>query len=398
MKETQNLVNLIHNYLRKELSQEESQQLKAWASSKPAYQKLLDEVSTENTLINELQTYDAMYKGDQEQVINRMLNRIHAGIQVEDLPQTKKRLSLYQWISSAAAVLLIAGMGYLFLNQNRTDIQTKTVQQIELLPGTNKATLTLANGKEIILSSKTGIIIGSKEIKYANDSLVSATSPSALSTFNTLSTPKGGQYQVTLPDGTRVWLNAATILKYPTQFNRSKRIVELQGEAYFEVNHHPFHNSRLVPFLVKTKGQEITVLGTSFNVSAYADDNSIKTTLLEGSVQILNQKSNLINRLKPGTESIVNNTQTIIRDADLASAIAWKEGLFSFRNASVEDLMKQLRRWYGVDVVFEGKIPQMRINGEVNRNMTANKVFEVLDYLDIAFRTEGNRIVIYNRK
>lgn len=398
MKETQNLVNLIHHYLRNELSQEESQQLKAWAASKPAYQKLLDEVSTENKLINELQTYDAMYKGDQEQVINRMLNRIHAGIQVEDHPQTKKRLSLYHWISSAAAILLIAGLGYLFLYQNGTDIQTKTVQQIELLPGTNKATLTLANGKEIILSSKTGVIIGSKEIKYANDSLVSATSPSALSTFNTLSTPKGGQYQVTLPDGTRVWLNAATILKYPTQFSGDKRIVELEGEAYFEVNRHPFHNSRLVPFLVKTKGQEITVLGTSFNVSAYADDTSIKTTLLEGSVQILNQKSNLINRLKPGTESIVNNTQTTIRDADLASAIAWKEGLFSFRNASVEDLMKQLRRWYGVDVVFEGKIPQMRINGEVNRNMTANKVFEVLDYLDIAFRTEGNRIVIYNRK
>ncbi len=396
MKKSRHFANLIHRNLKNELNQEEVLELRAWAESNPAYQKLLDDANHQGFLGKELKAYENISDAQEQRVLLRVLNHIQKDISQEVIKQPViKQFKRYRWLSAAAAILLIAGISYFFSLQRNS---IKDNQVTIILPGTNKATLTLSNGKKIELDSNyQSVIVSNKDIKYGNDSLISVIPTASISNFNTLSTPQGGQYQVTLPDGTKAWLNAKTTLKYPTQFSSEKRVVELDGEAYFEVNHHPYGHKKPLPFIVKSRKQEVMVLGTTFNINAYTDEPHTKTTLVQGSVQVLNLSSQSMNKLTPGMESLITDQNTRVRKADVFNAVAWKDGLFSFRNASVEELMRQLRRWYGVDVVFEGTIPRMRINGEVNRNMTANKVFEVLDYLEIAFRVDGNRIIIRNK-
>lgn len=388
MNDINEIISLIRRDLREELSPAEKEVLSNWAASDPAYSQLLHAVRNEQWLSEELKNYAALQEAEASS--DRMLQLIQQGIQPAAAP-VRTIHPFKKWIAAAAIVTVFSAVAYLVL---RPDGGSKTQQVADIDPGSSKATLTLSNGDRIELNTGGGgIVTGNEIIRYADSSMLAVTPPEASAVaFNTLSTPKGGQYRIVLPDGTRVWLNAETTLKYPGKFAIDHRTVELEGEAFFEVaqKHHQ-------PFMVKTKAQELQVLGTAFNINAYPDETFTSTTLAEGSVQVRNLATAEVNKLQPGTQSEVSGQRTIIRQADVFSATAWKEGLFSFRNATVADLMKQLRRWYGVDVEFEGKMPDMRINGEVDRNMSASKVFEVLDYLDIQFRIEENRIIISNK-
>ncbi|MBO9572618.1 MAG: FecR family protein [Chitinophagaceae bacterium] len=309
---------------------------------------------------------------------------------------------ILKWLS-AAAVLLLIGVGtYVYINNSKTETQVATTVQppaaSDIAPGSNKATLTLSDGKIIELNNATSETIkdGALSIGNNNGQLVySAELPipshggvapggagvgsvQRLST-NTMSTPKGGQYQLTLSDGTRVWLNAASSITYPTSFTEKTREVSITGEAYFEVT----QNSRL-PFVVKTSKELITVLGTSFNVNTYPDEPSSKTSLIEGSIKI----NNLI--LKPN-QAYTNGK---IISTSISQDLAWKNGVFDFNNITVQQAMRQIARWYDVNIIYDKPVNEVFI-GEVNRNLTLSQVLKVLDGLGVHFRLEGKNLHVF---
>ena len=333
-------------------------------------------------------------------------------ISVDRVVPKKKLFSPYlRWVA-AAAVFLTVGLGYHYLQLLNPEKAQRIPYANDIKPGKNDAVLTLADGSKISLTdARQGELIKSKGIsivKAANGQLIYTIDSAALKTgtdhpelaYNTISTPKGGEYQINLPDGTKVWLNAASSLKFPQTFaNLNERRVELSGEAYFEV----FKNKKQ-PFKVLTPGfgsgrdQETEVLGTHFNIAAYADDAETKTTLLEGSIRVKDpQKSNKRDAiiLVPGQQAILNNNQWNTIHVDTEEAIAWKRGTFMFANADIETIMRKISRWYNVEVVYQGKISESNYLGTVSR---FSKVSDVLDILEatktVHFKIEGRRITV----
>lgn len=293
---------------------------------------------------------------------------------------------------AAVAALVIVAVG-LFYYSDQTG---KGLQGLnyDIAPGKNTATLTLGNGKKIQLSdSKTGLVINSTELHYNDGSVVASDSVLRKIVSETMtqadllmaSTPRGGTYQVILSDGTHVWLNADSKLKFPSRFTGNSRTVILSGEGYFEVAH-----NKLKPFKVISEGQEIQVLGTHFNVNAYPDEGSTKTTLLTGSVKI-----NEGITLKPGEQAIATKGELRVSKADIEEAVAWKNGFFIFKDSDLAEVMRQLSRWYDLDVEFKGPVPQNIFNGKVYRNMSLNDVLDVLSFSKVKFKIQGKRMTIY---
>ncbi|MCE7040130.1 FecR family protein [Dyadobacter sp. CY312] len=302
------------------------------------------------------------------------------------------------WWSVAATVFITLGLSiYYFFGKNmQVPAQQQVVQnqQTEIRPGSNKATLTLGDGSIINLDQiQNGHIstYGDTKIEKPEDGqlIYKANKGDELAaTFNTISVPRGGQYQIKLADGTQVWLNAASSLRYPTRFDGSERVVELTGEGYFEVAKH----SRLT-FKVKSNGSEIEVLGTNFNINAYSDEPSLKTTLLEGSVKISSGKESSL--IKPGEEAVITSNEPVrIQKADLEKAIAWKNGSFQFSGTPLPEVMRQIMRWYDIDVTYEGKILPRQFGGEISRDSDLKDVLKILEISKIHFRLEGRKIVV----
>ncbi|WP_316818478.1 FecR family protein [Pedobacter nyackensis] len=314
-----------------------------------------------------------------------------------------KTKSLWPYYSAAATVLLCLGIVFFFNKSNRLLTDEKREAAIalnEIKPGKNTATLTLSNGKSITLSDvKSGVVIDASKLTYNDGSVVTnnndrqnSTTPSYSGQLKA-STPRGGTYQIILPDGTKVWLNASSELKFPASFNQSKqRSVELSGEAYFEVA-----KNKMKPFMVRSNGQEIEVLGTHFNVNSYLDEKVAKTTLLEGAVKISQLKGNnpASYVLRPGQQAIAGNT-IVIKNVDAMDAIDWKNGMFIFNKESLESIMRKLSRWYDVDVVFEDeKLKSKLLGGTVSRFSTVTEVLEVLELTELAhFKIKGRSIMV----
>jgi transmembrane sensor len=307
-----------------------------------------------------------------------------------EAPALGKRRSFMMtgWLRYAAVFLLVAGAAAYWWwsagNTKREGIAT-TKMTGDIKPGGNKAMLTLSDGSTILLDSTAAgqlalqgnaSVIKSAAGKIAyqlhgkNDELVR---------LNTLSTPKGGQYQVTLPDGTNVWLNALSSITYPVAFSGNNRTVQVTGEAYLEVA-----KDKAKPFIVVTPKDRITVLGTAFNVNCYADEPVQKTTLLEGSLQIGAQV------LKPGEACL--NGQVVIADTD--KAVAWKNGLFDFDGVGTEELMRQVARWYDVEVVYQEGIPDKEFVGKLNRNASLKTLLKALEYANVRFSIQGRRLIV----
>lgn len=220
----------------------------------------------------------------------------------------------------------------------------------------------------------------------------SGSAASAQPLYNTIETPKGGQYQVDLPDGTKVWLNAGSLLRYPTNFTGKIRSVELTGEAYFEVakNAHK-------PFKVLSKNQVVEVLGTHFNISSYTDDISVKTTLLEGSVKVLSSKVNQTKLLKPGQQSDINYTNNafFIKSVNTDEVIAWKNGYFLFSDEDLKSIMARFARWYNVDVEYQGDVDNLRFGGMVSRSKDLTQALKVVEQAgNVKFKIEGRRVIV----
>ena len=314
-----------------------------------------------------------------------------------------------KWRITAAAVLILfaGGAGILsYKHTGRKDLARSVAQKPaslnDVAPGSDKAVLTLADGSTINLDdAKTGIVgqQGNSRLIKQQGALLAYQHETAKSRhpaeieYNLLTTPRGGQYRLILPDGSKVWLNAASSLKYPTSFTGKERVVELQGEAYFEIAKNasmPFK----VSFTPPSGGRgEIEVLGTSFNVMAYMDESTVNTTLLEGSVQVHNGAGTSL--IRPGEQAQLNKAGDFkVAPADTEEAIAWKNGLFKFNEATIEEVMRQVSRWYDVEVVYVNEAPKDLFRGEIYRNVNVSKVLKVLEASGIHFTVSGKKILV----
>jgi len=305
---------------------------------------------------------------------------------------------------AAAAVFVLAVIGvYLLVNQQPVELPVANNQHQtnDILPGGNKAVLTLSNRSDINLenvSNGTIVTEGGTKISKLNDGQlvynILEEKPTQV-LYNTVTTPRGGQYQLLLSDGSKVWLNSSSSIRFPVSFTGNIRRIEVTGEAYFQVAKNPF-----IPFKVDVDGKnEVEVLGTHFNINSYADEGSIKTTLLEGSVKVTSLKTGESKLIIPGQQAQSNtNGQIAISKADLDKVMAWKNGYFNFDGADTRMVMQLISRWYDVDVVYEGDIPQKEFGGDMEKNLNLSQVLKSLEKNDLHCRLEGKKLIVMQKK
>lgn len=426
MPSNSHIADLIIKHLQETITTDEAQTLDAWIAADEKNRQQFDRLTNSETLHDELIGY-----GESDQ-------RIRAQVYAQ-LPELQDALvgtaigmrkrSWMRWVTVAAAVLVLGVLGIWYMLPKQTATRTVPEQQAPVatvIPaGGNKATLTLADGTVIDLDKAADGTIatqgkttvnkkenGQLEYKSANGHRESAI------TYNLLSTPRGGQYQLLLPDGSKVWLNAASSIRYPTAFVGNERRVEITGEAYFEVItniNKPFKVLILPPSTDGTggsRGGEVEVLGTHFNINAYGDEEPIVTTLLEGKIRITpvevvskptaatnhpSTQGRTYKLLLPGEEAQINGKADIVirKNVDTESAVAWMKGFFDFHNAGIKTVMKQVSRWYNVDVQYKASVPAQTFEGSLDRNIPLNELLDQLQKMGTTkFQIEGRTIKV----
>jgi transmembrane sensor len=342
-----------------------------------------------------------------------LIQRIENSLNKENTPiiplyKKKVKRSLSPYLTVAAAVLVLLSVALLFYTKKEkpSGKELPALGLNDAAPGGNKAILTLADGRTINLDSVgTGAIANQSGItieKTTDGQLIynvaggvapSENGPMGKLSHNTISTPKGGQYRINLPDGSTVWLNAASSLRYPVLFAADERSVELTGEAYFEIA-----KDKNKPFRVHSKQQTVEVLGTHFNVSSYPDEESTLTTLLEGSVKVVNPINKRMMVLKPGQQSTVDAVIMTATAVDTEESIAWKNGFFVFNEESIPSVMRKISRWYDLEVVYQGNVKDLDLKGSVSRFKNVSEVLETLELTGLVhFKIEGRRITVIAR-
>jgi ferric-dicitrate binding protein FerR (iron transport regulator) len=338
-------------------------------------------------------------KGISPETSTKLFKAIHDKIRSESKPVRRPVVPLRK-IAVAASVIGLFLLSTFLLYIRNTSKETLNAEVKEqrfkndVLPGGDKATLTLADGSTVVLDeAQNGMLAqqgSSKVIKVGGKLMYDPTNKNSKEVvYNTISTPNGGQYQLELPDGSLVWLNATSSIHFPTSFVGKERHVEITGEAYFEVA-----KNRDMPFVVAVNGAEVQVLGTHFNVNAYSDEDNVKTTLLEGSVKIV-QGAN-INMLKPGQQSQLTTDGLIkvVSNVDVDGVVAWKNGMFDFENAGIETVMRQLSRWYDVEIEYNGKTDDLFI-AEMRRNIKLSDALKALELTGkVKFEIQGKKIIV----
>jgi len=338
-----------------------------------------------------------------------LLQQIHqrAGIQPRETPvvQMKARKNWWRVAAAAIGIITIVGLGYLFIPKNNKQ-EAQSISQKHLpatdvsAPKSSRAMITLANGDKVFLDSinkgQLALEENVKVVKLATGEVVYQNeNGEALkeTRYNTLFNPKGSKVAtIVLSDGTRAWLNAGSSLTYPVSFIDNDRKVSVSGEVYFEVTS-LLAEGKKRPFLVQTHSATIEVLGTHFNVNSYEDEPEAKITLLEGAVRI--RRNNESKLLKPGEQAQISSTIKVTDDIDEEEVMAWKNGFFQFAGADVDEVMRQLARWYDVEIVYEGKPAEQHFRGGISRDVEVSKVFEMLETTGaVRFRIEGKRIIV----
>lgn len=374
----EDMINLLQKYQAGNCTEEERRAVEQWYSS---YER-----NETSALSNEQH--------------KRMLNYVMTAVNAEDEAKIQSnQFFKTRWVRWAAAVLILVGLSSLYFLFNQTKqsavIASKKIQPSnDLLPGANRATLTLDDGSIIQLDDvKNGTVAvqGGVKVQKNDDGKIvytAAQNLAAAELFNIIKTPRGGQFQLDLPDGSKVWLNASSSLRFPVLFAGKERTVELNGEAYFEVA-----KKTGQPFKVKINGMEVNVLGTHFNVMGYQDEDVTKTTLLEGAVKIISNGRE--NFLKPGQQAAISLLQNIqVNNVNTEEAVAWKNNLFSFNHSNIQSVMRQVARWYDVDVQYNGTVKKF-FNGTIPRDMNASKVFKILEATGgVHFQIAGNKVTV----
>lgn len=395
--------------------------------SSAAFAQLLDKYLTQTITAEEQQTFFALvqskkYAPELEAVVAEALG--DAAFDVAEDPVLReilferigkqrenpvRRIPLYRRWGWAAAVLLLIGGSIYFYSTTKNNEKTIIVQdqknKKEVLPGTNKAQLTLSDGTIITLDTAANGAIAQQGnaavIKRANGEIqydVKGVAENKVM-LNTMTTPKGGQYQLTLPDGSKIWLNAASSITYPVVFVGNERKIKVSGEVYLEVA-----KDKRRPFLVDVDGKStVQVLGTSFNINAYANEGNIKTTLVEGSVRVIDLVKAARSRryvqgvtLRPGQQAVIaNNAEDIrIQPANIDRVLAWKNGFINFESGSFQEIMRQIERWYDIDVKIEGTLPPVSIEGRMDRGVHLSDLMGVLNNFGIRTRLEGRTLIL----
>ncbi|WEK34927.1 MAG: FecR domain-containing protein [Candidatus Pseudobacter hemicellulosilyticus] len=296
---------------------------------------------------------------------------------------------------AAAILVLLAGIAaWLFWKPGSGKAGAPVTQQ-EILPGRNGAVLTLADGRSIVLDSAgNGLIAsqaGSKVVLQDNQLLYqsNADSTQAAPEMNTLTTPRGRQFHITLPDGSRVWLNSVSSIRYPTRFRETNRTVEISGEAYLEIKDNPSQ-----PFRVIVNNSTIEVLGTRFNVHAYQDEDYLTTTLLGGKVRVSSRKGAVI--LQPGQQALLHQQELTpqVRTADTEKVMAWKDGFFEFDQLDIPQMLREISRWYDVEIRIRQPLPKVQLGGRISRQLPLSEVLQSLESFGIHFQLEGRTLIV----
>ena len=382
--------SLIVKHLKGSLSEEEAAELEAWLNADAQHQQLFDELSSIRNIEEGIQKF-------KNTNIEMAWQRVYQKMSENWFTRLRQNRNIW-WISAAATLMLtLAAWQVLYHGFNKPLINESLASKYgaDLLPGTEKAELVLSDGTKVALGAHTDSIFadnGSSIHRTANGEIVYGKGETTRAeAWNTIYIPNGGQYMVTLEDGTRVWLNAASTLKYPLKFKGPERKVELiAGEAYFEVA-----SNKEKPFIVVANRMDVQAVGTAFNVNSYTDsDSSTETTLVEGIIKV--KALNKTNTLLPGNEIITNPAGSIIAKADLESVTAWKNGLFLFKGRPLPEVMKQLARWYDVEIKYDQFFTEKKFfTGEIKRNVPISKLLEMMELTGIArFRIMNHEIVV----
>lgn len=406
---------LLNRYANKTCTVEEKEELMRLlqeSGNDEALQQLIDKMLEERPVIhtmpemNAQAVLQAIFEADETPVVH-----------MEETPV--RRISFGRIAAAASVLLLLTAAGWFMLNRSsKQDVTTAAVMKNDVAPGGNKALLTLANGSTIVLDNAANGVVAEEGnatvVKLKNGQLVYKTGndQSAGKTgevvYNTLSTPKGGEYKIVLPDGSEVWLNAGSSITYPTAFNAKERKVQVTGEAYFEVAKLvTVKEGKRVPFLVDIKNKktggnmgQVQVLGTHFNINAYEDEKAVKTTLLEGKVKFVTttkvSNDNTASAiLSPGEQAVVHG-DVQVKKVDVNNVMAWKNGVFHFEKADIQTVMRQLSRWYDVEVVYKRDIEKADpLFFEVKRNTNLSDVLKVLNLAGGAkFSIEDKKIIV----
>lgn len=336
---------------------------------------------------------------EQEQLLQQLMDATWDDLEASR-PRTVLRRPLLQrsWFrAAAAAAILVSAIGAWYWLSGpaqkvpEKQLATTTIGK-DLPPGKEGAILTLADGSQILLDTVkngTRLQVNGIAMEMKNGQLLYSEGNTGASAYHTMSTPRGRQFQLQLPDGSQVWLNAASSIRYPSSFSGNERKVEITGEAYLEVA-----KDANRPFRVVTAAQMATVTGTQFNVNAYEDEMQERTTLVEGGVNVNDIASNTTSQLHPGEQAMLKDGKLTVRKVDLDEVTAWKNGLFNFVNADIPAVMRQLQRWYNIEVSYEGKIPQREFQGKMQRDLNLSELLLLLEKADVHFRLEENRKLV----
>ncbi|HEX7905505.1 MAG TPA: FecR domain-containing protein [Chitinophagaceae bacterium] len=360
----------------------------------PRCQSMMEEAFTDDLANNRFAGLS-----NQEQVDSAfriLMDKIVAG---EQVPVRRNIIFMKRWTRVAAAVIVAAVIGvssyFIFQKHERNlaVVVPAVKQDQDIAPGGNKAILLLSDGSSINLDSahngSLAIQAGTEVIKNSNGQVVYRNGSSKEVVYNSIVTPKGGQYQVTLPDGSNAWLNSLSSIKFPTSFAGRERNVEITGEVYFEIAH-----NRAKPFVATINNMKVEVLGTHFNVNAYPDETTIQTTLLQGSVKV--SEGDKINMLKPGQQARLDKSDhlEVVSDVDLDQVIAWKNGFFNFNKADIGTIMRQIVRWYDIEVDYSAINTKELFWGGIDKNLPLSSVLRILEKNQVHFRMEGKKLVL----
>jgi len=388
------IADILFRQLKHDLNREEEIRLQNWLEKDPSNSSLYHRIKEEGYIRKKLKRYEDY---DKKTAWLNIIRQI-------DQPVSTRRMVLRKLIPYAAAILILAAIGgYLFFNHLLFDTKNQVVKTGIIVPGTQKAILTLGNGEKIALNNTMEeVVIPEQQVDIvdANNTLTylekEPEKKEKTIVYNTLETPRGGEYHVVLSDGTRIWLNAVSKLRYPTEFSGDVRYVEIEGEAYFEVA-----ENRRKPFIVNTGKMEIVVLGTSFNVMAYCDEENIETTLIEGSVKvnIVNEVNSDLNAIEitPGQQAVFVKEQNILEQKKVNTEVftAWMDGKFIIDHESLEGLMRRLGRWYDFETEYtDPEIRNYHFSGTIKRYDNISSILEMIALTThISFEIKNNTVI-----
>lgn len=400
MNETSTRIStLITKFLNNDLDDEGQMELARWKDQSEDNRRLFEKLTSEELLFKAI---DESYKRE-DRIYNKLKENISELSQEETAKVIKMQRFTWRKLTAAAAVILVIAAGaYLWLGpRNDKPVAKKESEEnrlaIDKAPGKDGAILQLADGKQIVLddAANGNLIHQGNTVVIKSDGLVSYNNkekPNTEVLFNTLTTPRGRQFKLALPDGSLIWLNSSSSIRFPNYFAGNERSVEVTGEVYMEIAKNPSK-----PFRVLAKGAYVEVLGTHFNIKAYKDEPVVKTTLLEGKVKVLSGKS--IALLKPGQQAQITGDQlNVIDGVDMDAAIAWKNGIIAFTQSDIKEILRQVSRWYDVDVVYKGDIKVQELRGRVPRNIPLSDVLTALEMSSgLKFTVEGNKVIVQSK-